>query len=164
MFLRFNLSNSTQLAPSDNAKISIVDDPDRAGNKCYLVGADGDKKNWYYIRQLVEYTPGATYKVFYDLKIASHGTNTNLDDSFGTNITYNARYGGSEEASVDHVGMTQTKHVKVGDGWVRAEITFTVSEKSDIRHEDQFAVYANPVNDIGVAFYIDNIVIEEVKE
>ena len=149
---------------SDNAEISIVTDPDNPDNKCYLVAAKDDSKKWYYIRQLIEYTPGATYKATYDIKLASHGTSTELPDDLKVNITYNARYGGSAEASKDHVSAPQSTLVSSKDGWVKAEATFTVSPKSDVRTDDQLAIYANPFGEKGVAFYIDNIVIEEVKE
>ncbi len=142
---------------SKNAQVKIIDDPDKDGNKIFDVTSTG--KQWAYFRQKVTYTPGATYKVSFDVKLS--GTNDGSKDStIGTQIHVNAVYA-DPAGSSDHV--VAGKKVSVSDGWVHYECEYTVSTASANRANDEFTIYANPVGELGCDYQIDNVVVTEVK-
>ena len=142
---------------------SIVVDPENRFNYCFRAlgnqGTNG-REEWIYSIQKVNYTPGATYKVECDIRLASYGTSMKLDDNFTATICANARYSDPDKSSIDHVVASKT--IKASDGWVHFSYSFTVNPKSEIRGSDWFALYSNPVNKKGVGYYFDNVKVEEI--
>ena len=64
-------------------------------------------------------------------------------------------------AQTDHI--VQATNLTINDGWVHCTGKFTVPGSSEIRTLDKFSVYANPYNNCGVSFYLDNVVVKEVE-
>ena len=147
---------------SHNAATSIVMDPINGDDKCYLIMPKSDAKQWTYAIMDVNFTPGATYKISYDIAFASWGT----DDAIvaGTkkgSAMANMQYpdpGGSNH----NVGAT-SKAFEAGGGWVHCEGTYTIPSNLDISGQNRFTIYANPTEEKGIGFYLDNVVVEEIK-
>ncbi len=138
--------------------MKIVDDPDRAGNHCYLVTC-GDVQIWLYSRQGCTFKPGASYKVSMEVRLYGHGTNTALAPDFKAHFLPNIQYVDPVSGKNDHV--IKDFPIKAGDGWTKVEFEFTVPKESQNRVADMFTFYTNPVEDIGVGYYFDNIEVEE---
>ena len=142
---------------------SIVTDPDNRFNHCFLAlgnqGTSG-REEWIYSVHKVNYTPGATYKAEFDVKLASYGPSMTLDKNFSAYICSNARYSDPDRATNDHVVMS--KAIKASDGWVHFSYSFTVNPNSGVRNDDMFSIYSNPINKKGVGYYFDNVKVEEI--
>lgn len=143
---------------STTANITIIPDPDNTLKNIFNVKSDPGKK-WAYIRQKVTYTPGAKYLVSFDVKLL--GTNDGkTDDSISTSIYVNAVYLDAENKK-DHI--VKSFPVTVSKGWVHIECEYTVPLNSTIRTDDQFAIYANPVGDLGANYQVKDVKVTEVK-
>lgn len=142
----------------------IVADPENPDNNCYFAkGNQGDegKLEWIYAGQSVTFTPGMTYKVECDIKLAEHGGKPITDPDFKAIILSNIRYSHPAEASVDHI--VARKELSVADGWVHFTYEFEIPEASKSRIADQVTLYADPVGGLGVGYYFDNVKVTEVK-
>ena len=145
---------------SNNGTITIVEDPDKEGNKAYLVVAKPGKQ-WTYFRQNCVFTPGKTYKIEFDAKVAGLGEDTKgTDPEVKAQIICNMRYTDSQ-GKVDHI--TKALELTVADGWKHQSIEYTVDEGSMDRSNDQFSIYANPIGDLSINYYIDNVVVTELE-
>lgn len=147
---------------SDNAEITIVTDPEDPTNKVYQVSPKKLGKSWTYFRYPTELvTVGVTYKMSYDIKFMDNNENDGSIDttSFDANVVYK---------DVDaHQGMNHVcgrKQVSKGDGWVHCEWTFTPEVISAGADGSEFSVYANPVGDAAIGFYIDNFTVEVLAQ
>ena len=143
-----------------HADHGIVTDPEDENNHCYKITGLSDKKEWLYAIQSVRFTPGATYKVEGDVKIFSNGLNTDLPDDFSATFLANMRYNDPAGTS-DH--LVHRVPITIGDGWKHFEFEFTVSADSRDRSQDEFTFYTDPVNELSVGYYFDNIVVTETK-
>jgi len=112
-------------------------------------------KAWTYIRQNVTYVPGATYKVQADIKVLG----TANDPNAGGLICCNVVYAGAD-GKTDHVVVQQK--IEAGK-WTSTEFEFTVEPTSKERGKDQFTFYSNPVGDLGLSFFVDNIVVTKIS-
>ena len=152
---------------SDNAKISIVEDPDNKDNHVYLVKGNAGK-NWSYFRYLCIFKPGKTYKVEYDVRLLGKGEDISGEDGdCATSIICNMRYSDSQ-GKTDHISganddASMGVSLKVSDGWKHVSFEYTVDAGSTLRDNDQFSVYANPVGEESANYYIDNIVVTELE-
>ncbi len=145
------------IATSDNADISIVEDPDKPGNKVFLVSPK-EGKRWTYFRYPVEtIKTGVEYKISYDFKYA--GNNANDDklegSTFHTNVVYNHP---DALNGFDHP-VTHAKFT-TSDGWIHCETVHIPEATLPDAKMNQFAIYADPVNDTSIAYYIDNFTVE----
>ena len=150
---------STVAFSDTHGKIKIVKDPDNSNNRCYVLPCD-DIQIWLYAKQSCTFKPGATYKVSMDVRLYGHGTDTALDPSFKGEILANMQYSDPDIGKNDHV--IKNIFLTAGDGWKKFEFEFTVNPNSEDRGADMFTIYSNPVNGIGVGYYFDNIVVEEI--
>lgn len=150
---------------SANATISIVEDPEDETNHVYLVKTDSGK-NWTYFRRNCYFTPGKTYRVEYDVKLAgagedTTGSNPTVESTVFTNMRYN-----DSQGNVDHLyGASDGEMgvgIKVSDGWKHISFEYQVDRESTDRTSDQFSIYSNPAGDEGVSYYIDNLVVTEL--
>ena len=152
---------------SGNADISIVPDPEDADNNVYLVKTKAGKQ-WTYFRKDCTFTPGKTYRVEFEVKLAGKGTDiSGADPSVSTAVYVNMRYKDSK-GNIDHISGANDSasmfvSLKVSDGWKRMSFEYTVDSASTDRSSDQFSIYANPVGDEGASYYIDNLVVTELK-
>lgn len=152
---------------SDNAKISIVEDPDNKDNHVYLVKGNAGK-NWSYFRYLCIFKPGKTYKVEYDVRLLGKGEDISGEDGdCATSIICNMRYSDSQ-GKTDHISganddASMGVSLKVSDGWKHVSFEYTIDENSTLRDNDQVAVYANPVGEESANYYIDNVVVTELE-
>ncbi|MBQ8759280.1 MAG: hypothetical protein IJZ20_06270, partial [Clostridia bacterium] len=62
---------------------------------------------------------------------------------------------------VDHV--VKSTAVSGNDGWVHVSFTYTLGSISGEYVLGAFSVYSNPVKDLGVGYYLDNIVVTEIS-
>jgi len=143
---------------SHNGNVSIVQDPDNKKNHCYQILSKGGKAYVYALHD-VYLKAGKTYKVEYDLKLAALDSSTDIDD-ITAYINCNFRYTDSG-GKVDHV--VKSTAVSDDDGWVHVSFTYTLGSISGEYVQGAFSLYSNPVKDLGVGYYLDNIVVTEVK-
>ena len=142
---------------SNNATITIADDPADASNKVLKVQSKNDAKYWTYFRHDVTYTAGKKYKIEFDVKAYAVGEDT--EEPVEANIQVNMRHYDSK-GKVDHVhGSVKST---VGGDWVHYSSEYTVPADS-ARGADQFSIYANPVGEESVSYYIDNLKVTEVE-
>ena len=154
-------TNDTIPFRSENADFEIVKDPQKSSNKCFLVTSKGGKNTYVYARVGANLRPDQTYQIDYDLKMASLDSNFDIDKSIPAVINCNIRYSDPGNKT-DHV--IGTKKLTVADGWVHCSFKVTVNANSEDRSSDEFAIYSNPVDGMGVGYYLDNIVVKEVEE
>lgn len=145
---------------SSNATVSIVKDPLNEDNKVYLAKAKPGKQ-WTYFTQSVVYGAGKTYDVEFDVMIAGLGDDISCeDDSFTASIFVNATYYDAD-GNTDHI--ITSKAVSVTDGWYHYKTSFTVPASAEVG-DDGFNIYANPVGELAVNYYVDNIKVVEQKD
>ncbi len=139
---------------------SIVEDAENPGNHMLKVMPKNDEKIWLYAWQKVRFTPGTTYRLSFDHKLASIGTNEeDIPKDTKAVIICNIQYSDTANSPKDHL----VKQVYLTKNLTHTEITFTVDENSDIRSDDRIGIYTNPMGDTGVGFYLDNVTITEVE-
>ena len=145
-------------AISDNADISIVEDPDKPGNKVFLVNPKEGKRWTYFRYPYAEMQNGVTYTISFDIKYAGN----NGKDEGVTGSTFSANFVYADEGA--HLGENHacpSVGFSKADGWVHHEYTHKV-ENMQNTEKSQFAVYANPVGELGINYYIDNFVVEVI--
>ena len=141
----------------------IVLDPESNVNHCFAaLGNQGENGRLEYIYSTHEviFTPGAKYKVSCDIKLAQHGGKEITNPGFKAWILSNMKYSDPISGSNDHV--VARKNISAADGWVHWEYEFIVSAASVIRTSDLFTFYSDPVDGLGVGYYFDNVVVEEI--
>ncbi len=143
---------------SENANVTVVSDPENNENTCYLVMSRGGNA-YCYFQQKVYFKPGKKYLVEFDVKLAAHDSNTDLADDFKAAICCNFRY--TDAKGRDHI--LGNIRPTFAEGWVHFTAEHTVDESCTDRSGDQFTIYSNPVNNLGVGYYIDNIKVTEVN-
>ncbi len=139
----------------------IVTDPQDPSNKCYFRTSEA-KKTWNYIwyTEKVSFKPGATYRLEFDTKIASHG-GVDAAEDFTAVVLLNIKYSDPDSSATDHVVGRVTANP---NGWTHFTKEFTISEKSQDRSVDSISIYSDPIAELGVGYYIDNIKITLVSE
>ena len=138
----------------------IIEDPENPGNHIFKTLPKDDSKKWLYTVQNVRFTPGTTYEVSFDHKLASIGTDENAaTGEIKCVIICNIQYSKTSGGSKDHL----VKQVYLTPKWTHTTFTFTVDEDSDIRSDDMLSFYTNPFEEKGVGYYLDNITIKEVE-
>jgi len=143
---------------SPNCDLTVVKDTENPDNKVYNLKSKSKGKSWSYLRHTVLYTPGATYKVSFDVRVLDTIDGNKDGETF---ISVNAVYREDGKESTDHpVGHLV---IKPSDGWQKFETEFTVSENSTKRAEDLFSVFVDPTNELAWNWQIDNVVVEEIK-
>ena len=142
---------------SSNATVSIVKDPSNEENKVYLTKAKTGKQ-WTYFSQSVSYNKGKTYDVEFDIRVAGVGDDISCEDeSITASLFVNATYY-DEDGNTNHI--VARKAVSVADGWYHYTTSFTVPETADVG-DDGFNIYADPIGDKAVNYYVDNIKVTE---
>lgn len=141
---------------SSNAKVTIIDDPDKEGNHVYQV-ISGNGKVWAYFRQKVLLTQGRTYKFSFDVK---HLGTTAGDTDIKGGITVNFMFDDTD-GKKNH---TLAFKVSPSDGWKHCESKYTVKNSSLESVLGEFAMYAEPNNELGCNYLVDNIVVTEVSD
>ena len=136
---------------ANNSIISVVKDPKDSQNNVFKVVAPQVKKGWVYIVQDVRFEPGKTYKAEFDILV--EGTVDGNKNIPAASFSFNARY---MDANGELEHTARIIKVSPADGWQHYEAEFTVGE-SFIRENDQFAIFADPVNELAVNYYIDNV-------
>ena len=137
-----------------SSKLILTDEDEEHGStihvECTSIG-----KVWTYIWAKMNLEPGKTYVIEADLKALDKDGAGNTVDAVG--IGFCLRFDNK-----DHAVKVTT--VKVSDGWVHATAEYTIPDSVEKNpDDDRFGIYANPVNDIGASFAIDNVVVK-IKE
>ena len=149
---------SVWFSAENNAKISIIEDPDKPGNHIISVVPATNGQVWVYCRQNVRYLPGLTYHVEAD--VYPVGT-ANGDKDVKTHLACNAVYKGSDGKN-DHV-VKQYNGLETGK-WTHIDFDFKVEEDSTDRSGDQFTFYANPIEGVGIEYRLDNITVKKKED
>ena len=140
----------------------IISDPLDSTNNCYyFLPKDNTSQEWVYAAQKVRFKKGATYRIEGDLRPYSSGLNKDVPDDFSTMIFCNIQYIEPDKTSQDHlVGNVVPKY---GNGWMHFSYEFTISPNSRNRGADAVTFFANPKDNLGVGFLLDNVVVTEVS-
>lgn len=144
---------------NEGCDITVVEDPENKENHCYsVVNKSHGVKSWTYFRQKYQFEPGATYLIEFDVKIK--GTNDGKTDVSNCYFNINLRYLDSE-GKIDH--FINVANIGTDDGWVHVRKEMTVSADTTDRTKDEWTVYSNPVGELGVDYYMDNIVVTKTS-
>ena len=140
-------------------------DPEDADNHVYLVKTAAGRQ-WAYLHHNITFTPGKTYAVQFEVKLAGSGTDTaGTDPTLATEVYANMRYldaGGKIDHNGGPASGSMYTSIKVSDGWKLVSFTYTVPATSTSRANDEFAIYSNPVGNLGTSYYIDNLTVTEL--
>ncbi len=151
----------TEAFYSNNAQLKVVADPDDPENNVYLLKPH-DGKQWTYFRQNCAFTPGATYKIEFDVKIGGIGGDiSGTNDAATTMIIGNMVYMSSDGKTTDHT-VQPFVTVAPSDGWTHIELEYMIPEDATDRSKDQVSIFANPVSEQGVSYYVDNLFVTEI--
>jgi len=148
-------------------KLSIVEDDLRKGNHAYLLTPNKDKQTWSYFVVPTKYKSGITYKVDFDVRLISDHNGEPVETKVVVNPRYTEKIDGTVKERADHPENSQPISISSSDGWVKASVTFTVSENSPLRTGDTFTIFANPPGDASdfknIVYMLDNFVISVVE-
>ena len=148
-------------------KLSVVEDDLRKGNHVFKLTPDSDKRVWAYFVVPTRYKAGVTYKVDFDLRVISDHKGQPVETKIVVNPRYTDKIDGAIKERADHPENGQGITVSSNDGWIKASVTFTVSESSTLRTGDSFTIFANPPGDAtnyqNVVYMVDNFVISVVE-
>ena len=145
---------------SHNGVAEIVEDPDNAGNHCYrVISNKPGQRNHPYLIQGCRYKPGAKYIVEADVRLYAHDQNTELPDDFEAQVLCNAQYYDPATGKVDHV----VGRVKLtANKWGKLRAEFQIPANAKERSKDVLSFYADPVDNVGTGYYLDNIKVTEI--
>ena len=157
------------LQPSHDSyvKLKIVEDDLKKGNHAFELVPVGTNKNWAYTMIPTRFKPGVTYKVEFDIRVTKDHTGADVDVAV---LSWNLRYAdlsnGSFKQMADHhanIGKFGTK-----DGWQHVSFTHKISQYSELRENDYFAIFANPIelpdgSYRNIGYMIDNISVSVVN-
>ena len=148
---------------SGNATIKKAVDPENKDNHVWYVKTAGGKQ-WTYIRYTTRFKPYTVYSIEYDIKLGESnktGGDGPVETSFNTNFRY-ADKGAFND--FDHVvPSTSNSSISVSDGWKHCSATFSTG-KIDNHENSEFSIYTNPNGEYGFSYYVDNIVVREIKD
>ncbi len=148
-------------------KLSIVEDDLRKGNHAYLLTPNKDKQTWSYFVVPTKYKAGVTYKVDFEVRLISDHNGEPVETKVVVNPRYTDKIDGAIKEGADHPENSQSISISSKDGWVKASVTFTVSENSVLRTGDTFTIFANPPGDSSnfknIVYMLDNFVISVVE-
>ena len=129
------------------AKLSVVQDPDDAKNKVFLVTCNTDAKVWNYIWCAFEFKAGQKYKMEADVRPVSVYGGAESEKLYAGMCFHHA---GKDNG----IGTTATTK----GAWTHISGEYTIPEDYEYRlGDDRIGIYYNPVDDKGVTFMIDNI-------
>ncbi len=144
---------------SKEGDVSIVEDPENKENHCYaIVNPTRGTKSWTYFRQKYSFEPGATYLIEFDVKLK--GLNDGTADVDGCIININLRYQDGE-GKYDH--FVNAVKLSTADGWVHVKKDMNISKDITDNSKSEWSVYSNPVGELGVDYYMDNIVVTKLS-
>ncbi len=120
-------------------------------NEAYVLAGLSDKKAWTYFNVNTTFEEGAEYTISYDLKLIGDAAgNTDVTTNIKPNIRYSDKDGG-----YDHVAGNTT--ITVSDGWVHCEFTYKVENLASEQKQNQFSIFADPRNEIGISYMVKNV-------
>jgi len=142
--------------------VEAVTDPLDASNKVwYVKNLNTASQSWSYIRHDAFYEKGVTYEVEFDVRIDALSDGRPVS---GANVVVNPRYYDINRIGVknphDHVSIV-AKGIASSNEWTHIKKTFTISDGISVSDEvkQQFTIYVEPVDGLGVSFYIDNVTV-----
>lgn len=155
-----------------NSIVTVIDDPANGqSDKAYMITPKTSGLAWIGFNYPMCFEAGATYKVSYNVMAGAIGSDTSTKVSCA--IYPDAQYDDYRQYGIansnDHLPSPDgdvydiaTPTTNTTDTWTYYDWEFTVDKDSFIRSSDAFRIYANPVNNSGITFYIDDLVIEKV--
>ncbi len=148
-------------------KLSIVEDDLRKGNHAYHLNPNTDRQTWAYFVMPTRYKAGVTYKVEFDVRLISDHNGDPVAAKVVVNPRYTEMVDGAIKERADHPENGQQISISSDDGWVKASVTFTISEDSVLRTGDTFTIFANPLGDAtnfqNIIYMVDNFVVTVVE-
>ena len=154
-------------AVSSSTAMSIAEDDLRKGNHAYKMVPNKSGRTWSYFIIPTRYKAGMTYKVDFDLRVVSDHNGNPVDTKVVVNPRYTEKVDGAIKEGADHPENGQGISISSADGWVKASVTFTVSEGSTLRTSDKFTIFANPPGDASnfknIVYMLDNFVVTVVE-
>ena len=142
--------------------VEIAVDSQNSENKVWLAkNVNTTSQSWSYIRHKANFQKGATYEVEFDIRLISLSDGRPVK---GTNVVINPRYYDENKQGQknpnDHNVMA-VKNLPSSEQWTHIKKTFTIGDgfvnSPDFTQE--FSIYVEPVDGLGVTFEIDNIVV-----
>lgn len=148
-----NYSDELGVWGENNVGISVVENPDKEGDKVlYLETQVQGKAAWNYLWYSCEYVPGQKYLITYSGRPANDAFgNPVVQASFGTCVRTNGADKGVGSSVAD------------GGVWKNIAVIYTVPEDIDLAKDMRFGIFASPVRVAGFdynlawSFYLDNI-------
>lgn len=149
-------------------KLEVVKDPLDETNSVYMVApAEGKEMGGYIgVNFDMYFEPGATYSVEYDLLGGKAGAD-NYELKANTAMYVDARYVDPAQEGKnnphDHFNGHDITIQSNADAWKHHSVKFTVNSDSFDRTQDEFRIYANPVEGKSLTYYIDNLKITKIS-
>ena len=140
--------------------IVVIADPQNSNNKVwYAENKILTGKSWSYIRHNAAFEKGVTYDVEFDIMLISLADGRPVS---GTKVFVNPRYYDTARIGIknpyDH-NVRAIENLSSSNEWTHIKCSFTIAdtfEESD-NFQQEFTVYVEPVDDLGVTFVIDNV-------
>ena len=142
--------------------VEVVSDLHKEGNKIWQVkNVNTEDKSWSYIRQAASYSKGTTYEVEFDVRIVALSDGRPVS---GANVIINPRYYDTvregQKNPHDH-NVVAVKNLPTSTEWTHIKKSFIISDGFEDRPtvQQEFSIYVEPVDGLGVSFEIDNVVL-----
>ena len=120
-----------------------------------------DASVYLYSMNKFTFVPGATYKVYADLRLVSHGLSTMpLPSGIEGKLVFNMRY--KDFNTTDHV-ITGYPLGKSMD-WTHVEFEFTIPASAIDRSADYFTIYSEPRQGRAVGYDLRNVYIADAND
>lgn len=148
------------------SSVSIVDDPydEKGENKCWYICPDDGltRKVWSYFCQYSPlFEPGESYLIEMDVAVGKDSSGNAINNYSGINLNMQYAPVGSSGRK-DHV-FGLGLNISESDRWVHVSKTITIADDCDSSTTDAFAVYANPIGDSSVSYYLDNVSLQKLS-
>ncbi len=135
------------------SELSIVDDPENAGEKVFKITCTKEGDQYTYIYVGMNFVAGKKYKVSYKIYPLK---NMNGDDFSGTIIGGNLMYGTDGEAIVNHTFDSGTNKSS-GQGWVSVSQTMDIASDYNPSKNDHFETWGKFSGGAGVNYLVKDI-------
>lgn len=143
------------LVASGAKELQIVKDPKNADNNVYYLEATvTDRKSWTYLWCDVNFKPGETYMIKYDILIEKDANGEAVATS-ATDACFRFADTSENDGNVKDHGIDNTSIVP-GE-WTTISMAYALPKTLDTSKQMRFGIFANPISECGVSFYVDNI-------
>lgn len=143
----------------ENAKISVVTDPENDGKKVYEVLTTAARHNWTYFNVFMKFKAGKTYRATYKIyPLKDYSGNAFNNTAIGGNFMFGTD---GQNVSNHTVGIEQ---YTTGGGWREMTAEFAIPAGYKPCAKDCFQFWSSPCNDLGTSYLVSDISIICVDE